>query len=142
MARKRDEQAAERRFVSEARGLVLQYLAHQEVPFRVLPPGPDWSLAPYLSIWPVYGRQGRRPGWFAIAGDVPTDYVSAADAPDARAAMRHFARRWLEVAEAMAKGRPHPDVAIGGPEDWPSLHPLLRSRAELLARFAEDDELW
>ena len=135
-----DEEDVE--FLGAAKNQVLRYLDHSDVKYRAVAEQPDWYLAPYISIWPVFGQHAQKPGWFAIAGDVPTDYVSSDDANDARSAMRHFSRLWLEAAACMAEGKAHPSFKIGKPEDWPSLYPMLKQRGELLAEFAEDKSLW
>ena len=129
-------------FLEKTKAEVLRYLEHFEVRYRAVAEQPDWYLAPYISVWPVFGQHAQKPGWFAIAGDIPTDYVSTDDAHDARSAMRHFSRLWLEAATCMEGGNVHPSFKIGKPEDWPSLHPMLRQRGELLAEFAEDESLW
>lgn len=130
-------------FLAEARREVLAYLERHGVKHGGVPEAPAWALAPYVSVWPV--RSGRNPdatGWFAIAGDLPTDYVSSGDAQDARSVLRHFSRTWRDVADCMARGVQHPDCRIGSPEQWPELHDLLRRRADLLGRFASDDRVW
>jgi hypothetical protein len=81
-------------------------------------------------------------GWWAISGDVPTDYVSFNDADHPREAMRHFARQWAEVSSFMLRGERHPESTIGTPDQWPELGNLLQRRAFLLQRFADDDTIW
>ena len=67
-------------FFGKTRGQVLRYLDHCGVSYRSVPQKPDWYLAPHVSIWPVFGVVGGdRPGWFAIAGNLPTDYVNNAE---------------------------------------------------------------
>lgn len=130
-------------FLTRARGDLLAYLERNGVKHAGVPEVPAWVLAPYVAVWMV--QSGHHPGstgWFAISGDVPTDYVSSHDAPDARAAVRHFARLWREIAAYMDRGEEHPECRIGKSESWPTLHGQLNSRAELLGEFAEDDRLW
>jgi uncharacterized protein DUF4826 len=130
-------------FLVEARAEVLAYLERHGVKHGGVPEEPAWYLAPYVSLWPV--RSGRFPastGWFAIAGDLPTDYVSTLDAPDPRSALRRFSRLWLEVAGCMQRGVEHPECKIGSPESWPDLQDLLRRRANLLGSWASDDRVW
>lgn len=133
---------SEDEFVQKARQDVEAYLNHFRVPYSRIAGSPDWHVDPYVAIWAVFGRSASTPGWFAISGDVPTDYVSSDDAPDARSAMRHFARVWGECARAMLDGRPHPHFRIGQPKDWPELQPLLEERALSLHDLAENDSLW
>ena len=78
-----------------------------------------------------------------ISGDLPTDYASSRGLPDPREALRGFAARWQAAAALMARGEAHPEVSIGrSAEERKSLAPLLQRRAELLARWIADDELW
>ena len=133
----------EREFLSSSRETVLRYLSHQDVMHGGVPQEPEWALPPYVSIWAI--RSPKKPGgigWYAITGDLPTDYVSSASAGDARSAMRHFARLWAEVAECMKQGVQHPDCRIGTPQTWPELHVLLSRRVGLLNDFARDDSHW
>jgi hypothetical protein len=56
--------------------------------------------------------------------------------------MRSIAQRWLEVSGYMERGEKHPTIRIGAPESWPELGPLLKSRAQMLAKWAKDDTVW
>jgi hypothetical protein len=47
-----------------------------------------------------------------------------------------------QLAERMEKGKMHPDITIGGPEDATQLAPLLKARSSLLADWAQDDAIW
>lgn len=101
----------ENEFLQRARNEVVQYLTHFNVPFSKISLAPDWFLIPYIAIWRVFGeRSNTQPGWFAISGDVPTDYVSSSDAHDARQAMRHFSRLWLD-ASSEVHDRKSPQLA-------------------------------
>ncbi len=96
-----------------------------------------------MSLWAVQSR--RAPGWvgwWVIAGDLPTDYVSSADGRTPRDALRAIARGWHDVAAHMARGEPHPDMTISAPAQWPALSDLLQRRASLLAAWVDDDDLW
>ena len=103
----------------------------------------EWFVAPYVSVWPVMSlRAPGSVGWWAIAGDLPTDYISSRGVADVRAVLRSFAARWAEVAGYMRRGEPHPTVKIGEPADWPELSTHLALRAEMLTDIADDDENW
>ncbi len=134
---------SEAAFVAVSRAAVCEYLDRQGVKHGGLGDTPDWMVAPYLAIWSV--RSAVNPdaaGWYAIQGDVPTDYVSTHDARDPREVLRHFSRVWRDIADHMERGAPHPDARIGSPETWADLAPLLRSRAEFIGRVADDDDAW
>ena len=77
-----------------------------------------------------------------ICGDLPTDYIPAEGIEHARDAMRAFGERWIEAADYMACGKSYPGMEIGIPSDWPTLAPLLTSRAELLKEWADLESLW
>lgn len=127
----------------EPRLQLLRYLERSKLRFSEVPLEPDWHLAPHVFVWRVFGfNSDVEPSWFAISGNLPTDYVTTHHADDARGAMRHFARLWLEAADCMKAGTAHQSFTIGTPEKWPEIHPWLRERAVRLAEFAEDDTLW
>jgi hypothetical protein len=96
-----------------------------------------------LALWAVQSlRSEGSIGWWAISGDVPTDYMSRGSAYHPREAMRYFGSEWSAVCDAMAAGKRRDGYTIGDPGDWPGLEPLLRSRAGMLLRWADDDEIW
>ena len=121
---------------------VAAYLSRQRVPHGELPLSPAWHVAPYVGVWDVPGRTSGERSFWAIAGDLPTDFVSADTLPNARSAVLALAERWLAVAGYMAKGLRHPTISIGSGERSAELASLLQSRATLLADWARDDELW
>jgi hypothetical protein len=126
-----------------ARSQVLRYLDHFKVRYTEVSLEPAWHAAPHVLLWRVYGfRSDVQPAWFAISGDVPIDYVTSDSAPDERAAVRYFARLWLEAADCMKAGRAHHSFTIGTPEQWPEIQLRLRERALRLAELAGDDALW
>jgi hypothetical protein len=103
-------------------------------------------VAPYVSVWAIESR--ARPGWigwWVISGDLPTDYVPAADLEPPqhpRKAVQAIADRWLKVVDAWSKGLDHEGIQIGDPCSREKLAPLLETRAKLLADLADDDSLW
>ena len=138
-----DDPVCEAAWLKEQRRVVQAYLDRQGAPHAGLVSEPAWFVAPYVSLWAILSR--KRPvaiGWWAIAGDVPTDYLSSRDASNARTALRAFGSRWASAAAAMARGERPSGFTIGEPSRWPSLAPQLASRAELLARWADDEGIW
>jgi hypothetical protein len=134
---------AEEEFLRETRRRVVEYLTREGVPHGGVAKEPQWFLHPSVSVWAVRsGRVEGAIGWFAIAGDLPTDYISTADTADAREAVRKFAQRWAALARSMRDRVPDPDLSVGSPEDWPQLSELLHRRARLLADYASEDENW
>lgn len=138
-----DDPAQEEKWCDERRGEVAAYLRNEGVSHGRIGEWPAWHVAPYVSIWAI--ESAARPewvGWWVICGDLPTDYVSADTIKHPRDAMRAISKRWLEVSGYMSRGEKHPTVNIGSPDTWPTLGPLLGSRAETLARWANDDSAW
>jgi hypothetical protein len=138
-----DDPKVEASWIEEQREEVLSYLSAEHVGIESLPADPAWHIPPYVAIWEVPSvRAPKGVGWWAISGDVPTDYISAAGISDARSAMSAFADRWVRAAESMRAGTAPSDFTIGSPAEWPQLAPLLTSRATLLADWASDEEIW
>ena len=128
---------------ADRRREVAHYVAAEGLPLARVEAEPSWFVAPYISVWSVEDAMKLGfPGAWVVCGDLPTDYVAASAATNARDAIRVLARRWFDVAGHMARGEPHPEFSIGPPAEWSMLAPLLRSRAELLEACADDAELW
>lgn len=138
-----DESAEDDQWIATQRAQLVAYLAGQRLVHGDIPLEPEWCVVPYVALWPIGSvRAPGKIGWWAISGDVPTDYVSAPRDGGARAAMRAICTRWRDAAADMAAGRYYPDYQIGSPHEWPTLAPLLASRAELLQRWTDEDEHW
>jgi hypothetical protein len=138
-----DDPKIEAEWLAERRQRILGYLRDEGIQHGGVAADPDWFLAPYVSIWMVESM--TRPGaigWWAISGDLPTDYLSGGDAPDARIAMAAFARRWREVSSYMLRGERHPTVSIGPPGREREFGDLLNRRAGILEDWANDNEMW
>jgi hypothetical protein len=138
-----DDPAVEEKWCSERRSEVADYLKHEGVTHGRIGEWPAWHIAPYVSIWAIESAESPEwVGWWVICGDLPTDYVSAETIKHPREAMRSIAERWLEVSGSMSRGEKHPTVKLGTPDSWPQLGPLLKSRAQLLAKWVKDDTAW
>lgn len=134
---------SEEAWASEQRQTVRAYLEKELVKYREIGEWPAWHVHPVLAIWAVESAQAPgRVGWWAVSGDVPTDYVSFADADHPRKAMLHFIKQWDEVSSSMLEGKKHPHITIGSPDQWPVLGNLLERRAELMRKFANDHSMW
>lgn len=138
-----DEPANEEQWCDARRQDVIDYLGRQAVRHGEVGEWPAWHIAPYVSIWAIESCTAPGwVGWWAICGDLPTDYVSAAEIKHPREAVRAIAQRWRDASQFMARGEAHPTITIGSPAEWPELAPMLRSRAGILHEWAEDDDLW
>ena len=138
-----DDPATEEQWCSERRAEVVDYLEAEGVTHGRVGDWPAWHTAPYVSVWAIEGKE--RPcwvGWWVICGDLPTDYVSAADIKHPREAVRTFGTQWREQARLMSSGERPADIYMGGPEDRPARALLLEARATLLLTFADDDSIW
>ena len=141
-----DDPIAEESWCNQQRAVVADYLRSQSVQHGRIGEWPAWHVFPYVSIWAIESQ--ARPewiGWWVICGDMPTDYISAADVEHPqhpRKAIRVIARRWLKQAQAWNEGRDFDGIQIPGPHSHHELAPLLVSRAGLLMEWAEDDSLW
>ncbi len=84
-----DDPAIEEQWCQERRAQVEAYLQHQRVEHGRVGEWPAWHVAPHVSLWAIESKV--RPdwvGWWAICGDLPTDYVSAANIKHPREAVR------------------------------------------------------
>jgi hypothetical protein len=141
-----DDPAVNDRWCEEQRGIVLNSLRWQKVKHGRVGARPAWHVAPYVSIWAI--ESVDRPewiGWWAICGDLPTDYISSADVEPPqhpRKAMRVIGQRWLEMVAAWKDGRNFDDAWIAGSSSHDELVPLLEARASLLMKWADDDAVW
>ena len=103
-------------------------------------------VAPYVSIWAI--ESVGRPewiGWWAICGDLPTDYISSADVrppQHPRKALRVIAEQWLKYVKSWNDGRGYENFRIRGDYAPKELAQLLETRADLLIKWADDDSLW
>ena len=138
-----DDPEIEEQWCQERRAQVEEYLRRESVDHGRIGEWPAWHVAPYVSVWAVESKS--RPnwiGWWVICGDLPTDYLSAANIADPREALRAFGERWRELARVMADEDHAPDVRIGGPGDGVALAGPLKSRASMLLEWADDNEVW
>jgi hypothetical protein len=133
----------EARWLVEQRGNVQRYLDDEGVRHLGVASEPAWFVAPYVSVWTV--QSIAKPGainWWAISGDLPTDYLSSHDATDPRSALAEFAKRWREVALYMLRGEEHPAIKIGNPQNRRELGDLLMRRAQVFESWVDNAEMW
>jgi tetratricopeptide (TPR) repeat protein len=128
----------EERWLGEQRSRVESYLRARKLTRAGVPAQPAWELAPYLALW----RIGRNKGLWVLCGDCPTDHLPATAADTPQQAVEAFGQRWARAAEDLLAGREDREMQVGPREQWASLAPLLRGRAELLLEYAEDEALW
>ncbi len=138
-----DDPRVEEQWCCERRQNVGEYLVKEGVKHGEIGLWPAWHIVPYVSLWAVESLKAPgQVGWWAISGDLPTDYISASTADHPRKALLAFADAWKEIASHMLMGVPHPDTSFGPPERNPEFASLLEKRCETLRRFSEDDSIW
>jgi hypothetical protein len=130
-----DEEA----WCAERRATVAEYLSDQGIVHGEIGEWPAWRAEPYVSVWAVESICSPGwVGWWAISGDLPTDYCSAHDCRHPRLAVKKFAEQWRSAVEAIKPG----DATLGDTSLPISLAPLLAKRADLLLQFVADNSLW
>lgn len=130
-------------WIADRRAEVSEYLRQEGVMHGQIGAEPAWYLVPYVSIWAIESLVNPSSvGWWAISGDMPNDYVSAAKASNPREAVGAIASLWKEAAEYMARGERHPTFVIGSGERMEELAPMPASRAEMLLEWVSDPEAW
>ena len=138
-----DNPEIEAQWCTERRDEVTKYLQGEGLVHGGIGAEPAWHVAPYVSVWTVESRLAPGTvGWWAICGDMPSDYVSADQAASPREAVRAIATLWREAAQYMARGEKHPTFQIGSGDLDAELAEMLASRAELLLEWVDGDEAW
>ncbi len=138
-----DDPEVEAQWCAERRDEVIEYLRGEGVVHGQIGSQPAWFVAPYVSVWAVESHPSQSaPGWWAMSGDMPNDYVSAKVAATPREAVEAIATLWRDAAQYMSRGERHPTFRIGTAEQDTELAPLLASRAELLLEWVSDPEAW
>lgn len=138
-----NDPAVEQRWCEERQADVADYLKQQGVKHGRVGEWPAWHIAPYVSLWAI--ESAARPdfvGWWAVSGDLPTDYISADNADHPRDALRAIAKRWLDMATRMQSGQAHPTIKLGHAGNQAELAPLLERRGGILLNWANDDQCW
>jgi hypothetical protein len=133
-------------WVAEQRQVVMDYLVSQRCVHSGVSVEPRWFVSPYVALWAIRSKTDPdRVGWWAISGDLPTDYLSAsADFRTSGDVLMAIAHQWRAAAEKMREGKQIDGYTIGASSQGRELAPLLRSRADLLQSFGEQlnaDEL-
>jgi Domain of unknown function (DUF4826) len=130
----------EEKWIAEEREKVIAYLDSQNCRHAGVEKWPTFHVEPDLALWAVQSiKHTGRVGWWAISGDVPTDYMSSTLGEHPRDALRHFSEIWADVADHMRRGKQHPTLDMGLPEEWPTLAEMLQHRADALAEYADED---
>ena len=137
------DEKAEEQWCAAQREDVRSYLVGQGLVSPIVGDWPAWHVAPIVAVWAVESQQ--QPGWvgwWAISGDLPTDYVTCGEERSPRQALYDIGRRWSDAAELWAIGKRCEAMSLGSEAKEKELAPLLATRAELLLDFASNDGIW
>jgi hypothetical protein len=138
-----DSFSSEDEWVSTERIRVEEYLLRHNVDHLGVGEYPAFHVQPHLALWAVQSKKAPGSiGWWAISGDLPTDYISSSEGGHPREALRAIAGHWVRASEAMLNGEKYSDYSIGTPDRWPELGDLLKQRAQIIREFADDETLW
>jgi hypothetical protein len=137
------EAAEEEVWCQDQRDQICDYIRRQGLGQARIGDRPAWHVFPYVALWAIESltRTGSV-GWWAISGDLPTDYVTCSGGRHPRDGVRDIARKWQQVADDWTNGRESADITIGATEDRLTLAPMLSSRAQMLLDWTADDTLW
>jgi Domain of unknown function (DUF4826) len=124
-------------WTASQRTRVIDYLTSERCEHGGVSFEPRWFLSPYIAIWAIRSNASSdRIGWWAISGDVPTDYITCTHENDDADVLLSFARVWKSAAAYMANGMWAPNHQIGPPGRQKEFAPMLLSRAQFLEDFA------
>lgn len=133
----------EDQWCADQRQAVVAYLMEQGHSEPNVGDWPAWHIAPIIAVWAVESQS--RPGsvgWWAVSGDMPTDYATCGDQRHPRQALHDIGKRWCEAAEAWSNGQRHESITIGTSEQEQELAPMLKARGKLMIEWAADDKIW
>lgn len=119
------------------------YLESQGIEGPQVGDWPAFEVAPSFGIWCVESKKERgKIGWWVVAGDCPTDYVTEDGQCHPRAALTNLVKRWADWIPDMKDGNQPPEVSLGDGSNIKELGDLLESRVGILRDWLADDEMW
>ncbi len=138
-----EQEYSEEGWIADERNKVIDFLKMEDCRHAGVADWPVFYVDPHVALWAVQStRHVGRVGWWAISGDVPTDYMSSSDGEHPRDALRYFSAQWRDVAGYLRRGERHPTIDPGDPADWPEIAEMLERRAQILQEYADDDACW
>jgi hypothetical protein len=128
---------------AECRERLLKSLATEGLAHGDISEEPHSYASGFASIWEVpHPYLPNTAGWWAINGDLPTNYLPVSEARDPRAFLRAIAPVWRATAYVLERGDQPPEFAPVPPEDRAHVAALLHRRADILDEWAADEEAW
>ncbi|WP_425395765.1 DUF4826 family protein [Aeoliella sp.] len=133
-----------REWNAKQRGVIATYLEKQGIRAPNIGEWPAFEMAPHFGIWCIESqKQAGKIGWWAFAGDCPTDYVSERGECHPRSALRELVYNWEGYAAHMVEGCQPPDTTFEtAGHDLRELGDLLERRVGVLKDWLATDELW
>jgi hypothetical protein len=133
----------EERWCAEQRSNVVTYLAGEKCASTSVGEWPAWYMPPMLAVWAVESAEDPGSvGWWAVSGDLPTDYTECRGERHPRQGLRDIGQRWQIAAEKWLKGETFDSWQLGDGKCHTELAPLLAARAKALLEIVADDENW
>lgn len=110
-----------------------KYLAENGVVYEAVVTEESRYFAPYFAMWKIKAMDGEF--YWALVGDLPSDFSPVSVAPNAREAMRHFAFTWQIRAENILKD----EKVVTEQKEYAQ---MLINRAEGLYGFYKQEDFW
>jgi len=134
---------AEELWCAEQRQIVADYLTNEGLVSPNVGDWPAWHIAPIVAVWAIESQsQPGEVGWWALSGDLPTDYTTCRDERSPRQALRDIGQKWSEAADVWKNGNRYEGMSLASKELERELAPVLGSRAQTLLEWTSDDEMW
>ena len=128
---------------SSLRAEIISYLEGQGIDAPSVGEWPAFEIAPKFGIWCIESKKvAGKIGWWAFAGDCPTDYVSEDGQCHPRAALTNLVARWSGCIPHMKAGNQPPNMKFGDGANLRQLAEMLEERVGVLQRWIDDDSLW
>lgn len=110
-----------------------KHLAENGVLFDTIIADESKYLIPYLSVWKIKSTENKR--YWVISGDLPSDFMMADHAKNAREAIRHFSMSWQMKAENIRRTMPNDETQM-------RFAALLENKAMNLFNVHDSEHLW
>ncbi|MDJ0813242.1 MAG: DUF4826 family protein [Woeseiaceae bacterium] len=103
---------------------------------------PEWTLPNKIVIGRIRDFGPGKPEYWVIAGEVPTDVISADLCATPREAARHFALKWQVGADQIRDPEFRKSQGLIQDKDWEAESAELTGVAESLYQVVEADKVW
>ena len=122
---------------------VIDYLQNEGIESPQVGDWPAFDVAPHFGIWCVESKKVKgKIGWWAFAGDCPTDYVLENGKCHPREALGDLLARWKECIPLLKSGQQPSGMKFGDGSNPKLLGELLETRVGVLVEWLNDDDIW